>query len=528
VLGKDVSVAILAAVTNVPKPALGRPLARLQALEFLDEQSSPTNGLEYTFKHALTHEVAYQSVLENRKRSLHARVVEAIEEIYSDRLSEHVDHLAHHALRGEVWDAAVVYLRRAGERALRSSANREAAKFFEQGLGALRHLPPTPPRLEQAVDIRLALRDALWALAELPQIHDHLREAEALAAALGDRRREGWIACYLCQYFWSIVRLDAALEAGERALGLAESLPAPALLAETSFYLGLVHLARGDAARAATVLSADLQTLDNVVEAHRDEFPSLRFAANGPILVRGWLARVLAELGEFADAERWGHQAVGLGEAANSPFALTTALAGLGASYVRKGEPERAIPPLQRGLELCRHYNFNNWLPTVAALLGKAHVSLGQIESGVALLEKAVGLGGQAGIGSSYALWLIYLAEAYLLAHRTPDSLTLAHRALALSREHKEEGYEAWALRLLAEIAATADPPARPEAEARYQEALALGERLRMRPLIARCHLGLGRLFGRVGDQASADTHSARGAELCRQLEMPWLQDPGA
>jgi tetratricopeptide (TPR) repeat protein len=395
-------------------------------------------------------------------------------------------------------------------------------------LSALRHLSPTPPTLEQAVDIRLTLRDALWALAELPQIHDHLRDAEALAAALEDRRREGWTACYLCQYFWSVVRLDAALEAGERALALAESLPDPALLAETSFYLGLVHLARGDAGRAATILRADLQTLDKVVEAHRGEFPSLRFAANGPILVRGWLARVLAELGEFADAEIWGRQAVGLGEAANSPFALTAALVGLGASYVRKGEPERAIAPLQRGLELCRNYSFNNWLPTVAALLGKAHVSLGQIESGVALLEKSVDQGGRAGIVSSYGLWLIYLGEAYLLAHRPLDARTLADRALALSRQHKEEGYEAWALRLLAEIAARADPPDRPEAEARYQEALALGERLRMRPLMARCQLGLGRLFGRVGDQSSAETHYARGAELCRRLSMPLLQDPGA
>jgi tetratricopeptide (TPR) repeat protein len=215
-------------------------------------------------------------------------------------------------------------------------------------LSALRHLPQTPTTLEQAVDVRLNLRDALWALAQLSQIHDHLREAGVLAAALGDRRREGWVACYLCQYFWSVVQLDAAREAGERALRLAESLPHPALYAETSFYLGLVYLARGDVRRAAVILRADLQTLDKVVEAHRGEFSSARFAANGPILVRGWLARVVAELGEFADAETLGHQAVALGEAADNPFALTAALAGLGAAYVRKGESDRAIPPPTR------------------------------------------------------------------------------------------------------------------------------------------------------------------------------------
>jgi tetratricopeptide (TPR) repeat protein len=521
VVGKDVNVAILRAVSDVPEPEFGHQLARLEAAEFLYEKSVATTAAEYTFKHALTHEVAYQSVLESRRRALDARVVEAIETIYPERGFEYVDRLAHHAFRGGVWDRAITYLRRAGERALASSANREAVEFFGQTLRALGHLPQSPSTLEQAIDVRLNLRDALWALAKLSEIHDNLRQAEVLAGALGDRRREGWIACYLCQYAWAVVGLDAALEAGEQALVIADSLPDPALRAETSFYLGLVYLARGDVSRAAAIFSANLQTLDEVIETHRSEFPSPRFAANGSILVRGWMARVLAELGDFADAETWGHEAVRLAEAGNSPFALTAALTGLGASYVRKGEPARAIPPLERGLDLCRDYNFNNWLPTVAASLGSAYASLGRIEPGLTLLEKAVDQGARAGIMSSSSLWLIYLGEACLLAHRPSDSLVHARRALALSREHKERGYEAWALRLLAEIASSADPPNRDEAESNYQEALALAEGLGMLPLVARCQLGLGHLYERVGDRVRAATYRARGAELCGDLAMP-------
>src|SRR5262249_14729716 len=161
-----------------------------------------------------------------------------------------VDRLAYHAFRGRAWAKAVPYLRQAGSKALWSSANPEAAEFFGQALSALRHLPETPATLEQAVDIRLTIRDALWALARLPEIEEWLREAEALARALGDRNREGWVACYLCQYAWSAGHLDEALEAGERARSLAESLPNPALDAETSFYVGLVHLALGNAGRA--------------------------------------------------------------------------------------------------------------------------------------------------------------------------------------------------------------------------------------------------------------------------------------
>ena len=527
VIGKDVSVAILQVLCQLPEAQLGRQLARLEAAEFVHEIGPlPNNSSEYTFKHALTYEVTYQSVLESRRRALHGRVVDAIETIYPGRLTEYVDRLAHHALRGGVWEKAVTYLRRAGERALASSANREAAEFFGQALQALRQLPQTPTTLEQTIDVRLSLRDALWALAELAKLRDDLGEAAVLAGPLRDQRREGWIACYQCQYSWAVVDLDAALEAGERALAIADGLPDPALRAETSFYLGLVYLARGDVTRAAAILSANLNTLDEVIVTHRGLFPSARFAANGSILVRGWMARVLAELGDFANAEASGHEAVRLAEAGTSPFALSGALVGLGACYLRKGEPGRAIAPLQRSLDLCRDYKFNNWLPTVAASLGNASVRLGRIEFGLALLEDALSRGGRAGIMSSYSLWLIYLAEAYALARRESDSIVHGRRALALAREHKERGHEAWALRFLAEVASRVEPPDRTEAETRYREALALAEHLGMLPLAARCELGLGRLYERVVDHPLAATHRARGAAICRELDMPLLKDP--
>ncbi len=525
VIGKDVSVPILTHVANLLGPVLAERLERLRAADFLhDQKAFPTR--EYTFKHALTHEASYASILESQRHALHARVVEAIETVYSDRLPEHVDALAYHALRGQVWDKAVTYLRRAGDRALRSSANEEAIEFFEQALTALRNLPESPSALAQAVDIRLGLRDALWALAKLPQVHDHLRTAESIAGQLGDRRREGWVACYLSQHAWSIVRLDSALAAGDSALAIARSLPDRALEVETSFYLGLVHLALGDAERAASLLSRTLRILDQVLKEEGGQFPSRRFALNGAILVRGWMSRVLAELGNFADAEKWGREAIHLAEEADSPFAVTTALAGLGASYLRKGQPEQAIPPLERGLALCRTYKFNNWFPTVAACLGAAYLSGGRIDPAVTLLEEAVNLGVDKGIVSSSSLWLVYLGEAYLHAHRGADSLTVAHRALELCREHKERGYEAWVLRLLGDIAAQAAPLEREEAEARYREALELAERLGMRPLAARCHLGLGRLAERVGNRSEAETHLARAAELCRVLGMPLSSDP--
>ena len=163
-------------------------LAHLQAAEFLYE-TRLFPDLAYTFKHALTHEVAYGSILQERRRTLHAGIVETLERLAPERLAEQVDRLAHHALRGEVWDKAVAYGRQAGTRAMARSAYREAVTAFEQALVALQQLPESRARHEQAIDIRLALGGPLTLRGEHGRRLALLDEAEILARTLDDRAR---------------------------------------------------------------------------------------------------------------------------------------------------------------------------------------------------------------------------------------------------------------------------------------------------------------------------------------------------
>src|SRR5262249_15047174 len=142
VVGKDVPFALLQAIADLPDEALRRGLDHLQAAEFLYE-TRLFPDLEYTFKHALTHEVAYQGLLHERQRALHVRITDAIERLSTERVAEQAERLAHHALRGELWEKAVGYLRQAGLRAMARAASREAVVYLEKALGALRHLPET-------------------------------------------------------------------------------------------------------------------------------------------------------------------------------------------------------------------------------------------------------------------------------------------------------------------------------------------------------------------------------------------------
>src|SRR5262249_6651911 len=202
VIGTDVPLPLLLAIADAPEPTVRAELAHLQAGEFLYE-TRLFPDLEYTFKHALTHEVAYQGLLHDRQRALHARITEALERLSPEGVTEQAERLAHHALRGEVWEKAVAYLRQAGLRALARGANREAIAHLEQALGTLRCLPETRETTELTADLHIDLRNALTALGEVGRIVEHLDEAEGLARTLGDPHRLGRITTFMvaqCNY----------------------------------------------------------------------------------------------------------------------------------------------------------------------------------------------------------------------------------------------------------------------------------------------------------------------------------------
>ena len=184
VVGTEVPLPLLQAVAETPDEDLRRGLARLQAGEYLYETSLYPE-VEYTFKHALTHEVAYASLLLERRRALHARILAAVEVRHADRLAEHVERLGHHAVRAEAWDKAVDYLRQAGLKAAGRSAYRQAAAAFEEALAALGRLPETRSTLEASVDLRNYLRNVLTPLDDMERILDHPPGRHAAGPATG-------------------------------------------------------------------------------------------------------------------------------------------------------------------------------------------------------------------------------------------------------------------------------------------------------------------------------------------------------
>ena len=296
VIGKHVPYALLDAIVEQPEEALRRGLGHLQEAEFLHEtQLFP--DLEFTFKHALTHDVTYAGLLGERRRDLHAAVAVALERLHADRLVEHVERLAHHARQGEVWDKAVRYLRQAGTKVFLRSANREAAACFEQALDALRRLPEHPDAIAEALDIRLDLRTALVPLAETGRIGTLLDEAEALAEAVGDQRRLGRLLNYKATQFNTVGDFGAAIQAGLRALAIGESQADIALQVVANGYLGAAYRARGEYREGIMHCEAALALIPSGMAQER--FGQAPIQAT---FVRYHLAGALGAIGRYAEA----------------------------------------------------------------------------------------------------------------------------------------------------------------------------------------------------------------------------------
>jgi class 3 adenylate cyclase/tetratricopeptide (TPR) repeat protein len=455
VIGKDVPFALLQAISETSEETLRHGLGRLQAAEFLYE-TALFPELEYTFKHALTQEVAYGGLLQERRRDLHARIVRAFESLYPGRAGEQTSWLTLHAFRGEVWDRAVAYLRGS----------------------------------------------------DLPSLDGYLSGFTG-----GDNPGAAW---------W-MGDHEHAVRAAQRELGAVSLLVGGwhlALGVATNLRLGQAHHSLGQYSRAMDFLRKNLDSLSDDLLHDRCSMAGLP-----SVFSRAWLALCLAERGEFAEGVALGEEALRIAEAGDPGYSLIVGGAGLGNVWVARGDFDRAIVVLERGLSPELDEPSTRVWPFVASALGAAYAHAGRLAEALPLLEAAVERAAAVKLKANQSIRLVRLAEAHVRAGRPESAYPLAAQALDLAQEHRERGHEAYAVRQLASIEVEREAPALDRAEEGYRKALALAEQLGMRPLQAHCHLGLGRLHRRTGNaEAAAEVGAAR--DLYRAMDMTfWLHE---
>ena len=315
----------------------------------------------------------------------------------------------------------------------------------------------------------------------------------------------------------------AAIAAAERALDIGLRLGDVSTRATAAVRLGAIHHTTGEYGKAVAYLRQGAELTAG--ERQRARFGMAGLAS---VLGRHWLARALAELGEFSEALTVAQECLDINLSTDIVATLPAAYAAVGYVHLQRGELLQALVPLTRAVEVGQAAEVLNWEVISVSLLGRQNTLAGHQADGAVLPERAAGLAQQRGELHSLAPLTWWLGEAHLASGDLERARQYGQSSLEMARAQPQRGTEAWAWRLLGEIAAQTDPPGVQEAETTYQEALTRASDLGMRPLVAHCHLGLGKLYRRT-DSAKAKEHFATSTAMYREMGMGfWLEQAKA
>jgi DNA-binding SARP family transcriptional activator len=475
-------------------------------------------GDQLDFAHDRIRDFAYGRLLPARRQVLHRAVAEALEAAgeLSRLPGEQIAQLAHHALRGALREKAARYLRQAGVKATAQSALHDARTWLAAARDALEGLPDTPPILEEAFEVRLALRSVLTQLGEFKEMMTVLRDAEAVAERMRDDHRRGRACAFLTNAHFRLGELDEALLRGARALEIAERLGDVDIRIVATTFLGHTHHALGEFARAIELARANLAALppDRVHDFFGLSMPP-------SVSDRCWLLMSLAQVGQYREATELVAETIRLAESTGHLYAMGSAYQHAGTLYLSLCDWEKARAQFERQIAVLRRGEIADLLilalgyrARTLAELGHASEARQEAEEVEQLLE-AQAARGQAG---SYG-WIYHaLARTWLLLGRLDEARRLAARAV--HSPSRRADFIPSVQYLLGDIAAHPDQFDAEQAEAYYREVQSLSDRCGMRPFVAHCHLGLGKLYVRTGRRAESREHLARAAAMYGEMDM--------
>jgi class 3 adenylate cyclase/tetratricopeptide (TPR) repeat protein len=493
VIGQRVPRDVLAAIVLHDPAALDDALRSLCVAQFLvpgdlrrepqrESQDDPQSGAAlYTYRHALTREAVYRSILLRRRVEMHGRVVAAIERLHHHRIMEYAETLAEHAQRAEDWPRATAYLRQSAKKAAARSSNRAAVKFLNDALSAAERLPDGPEKTPLLVDVLLDHRYPLFKLGELTEVSRILSRAAGMMGALDDPRRLSLLHAYQSHISWVGGDSLRALRDARISAAAAARIPDKGLMVRARFQEGMVLTARGNYQAGIAALS---ELPEHITSGFGGgAYPDAAMAANA----QSYIARACAEIGDFASARRHADAAVELADLIEDPFSQAFAALGAGFLHLSLDDPQMAVTWLERAREKSIQAEAEFLTPLPTGFLGMAYVMGGQAERATPLLEDAIRQADAIGFRASQPYRLAALARAYLAGGRTGEALRKATEAYEMACVQGEIFGQATALCVLAEAARQSGPVTLRDADGYLSLALELARQHGLAPIERLC-----------------------------------------
>ncbi len=507
VIGKESPLALIRKVVATPEPQLERMLADLQVGEFIYEQASPSE-LEYTFKHALTLEVAYNSLLIERRKVLHERAASAMESLYADRINDHLAELARHYERTANLPKALEYLERAGQQAAGRSAHAEAIGLFNSARELLKTMPETPNRIEQELTLQLSLGVALqcikgWAAPEVGEVYARARE---LCSRMGDAPQA--FATLAGLWVFHLVRAehDIARELAEQLLSIAERRRDASLFPHSHHAMGATLHYQGELASARTHLDRAVSLYDPVGHPmHALHYFGFDVAVNSFDIG----SQNLWILGYPGQAQRAAERGLSIARELSHSLSLAHASDVAAVIHLWRGEGEAALKFNELGLRLASEHGFQQWFALSTCIRGGVLLAAGQLEEGIEQLREGLASLWASGAHIAETGTLAALATAYGRLGRTEEGLATITEALAAKERTGECHFEAELHRLKGELLQRGrikepESRVREQAEACFRRAIEVAQRQLAKSWELRATMSLARLLAKQGNRTEA------------------------
>ena len=518
VIGREFARRILEHI-SASKEQLTQALETLKFLELI-QQTQIVPEAAYMFKHVITQEVTYETLLKQKRKELHTAVGRAIEELYMDRLEEFYEMLAYHFWRGEDWDRAYNYNREAGLKAQSLSAYIEAKNFLEAALVALSKLPRSRTHLEQEIDLRFNMRSALFPLGRHDDWADHIRVAETLAREIKDKTRLANAHNFLAGYHWIRGRHQEAIKLGQESLRLAQSIGDFSVEITTKLHLGIPFLYTGEIERQVALHREAVEQLTGPAALKRHGFSTVP-----AITLRGYLAWGLAERGDFEEAEMWAQEGMALSGHVKNLFSTGFVQACAGFVCLRKGDTNNALNILLKTKAMNLEAELQSIFAFVAGSLGNAYLQSDRPEKALPILIEAADRRYLESSITPPLYTITALSEAYRRQGEIDKAVEAVEKALQIFHQNGERGFGAWTLYTAAKIQSERNQKQTAQAIQTLHKAMDLAQTLKMKPLLAHCYFELGKLSLKL---KSEDAHRAilKAIDLYRSLGMKfWLPE---
>jgi tetratricopeptide (TPR) repeat protein len=495
VLGREFPLGLVRNVLRISTEELDLLLSRLQLNEFIYELPAFPE-VEYVFKHALTQEVAYNSVLGERRKLLHERAGAAMEALYANRLEDHLSELARHYERSGNIVKAVVYLERAGHQVISRGSHAEAITLFTTALELLKALPETPERLKRELVLQLGLGSALQAIKgwSVPEVEHVFERAHQLCLSLDASRELVEALVGLIAFYYVSVQLTRAYELGEQLVSLAESEQNPDWLLKAHMITGMTLGTMGEFATAR----AHLERASSVdLSVRRSVYGAAALA---------WEAIALVNLGYPDQALDRSRRAMALAREASNPLAYVNAWNNVWWVHYCHNDGQSALDEAEELLHFALDHGFQFYSAFATFRRGQALVKLNRPEEGLALIRDGLAVmrvSGNADFSFGYA----ELAEALLKAGRDSEGVVVVAEGLEASGRNNdgEAKAELWRIRghlLLLQ----AQPGCEHEAENSFRQAIEIARHQQAKWWELRAIVSLARLLMKQGHRDEART----------------------